>query len=175
MMILYLIVLGLVAMIAQMTLPPLDFIPGGNANLMPIVIIFGVLRMRNFLIFIVTVILGWCMDLNTPDFLGAHVISLSLVAALMLTQVETRLSRNWFFQIFLVMVGSFLYFVIEYGLICLQLWRWDWPANVWNTFAFNSILNAALVIVLFPLFSIPPFVVNLFRRRRQENQNYVQG
>ena len=156
MMVLYLIVLGWGALLAQMTLPPLDFIPGGNANLLPIVIVFGVLRLQNFFIFIVTVVVGWSMDLLTPDFLGAHVISLSLVAALMLTQAHTTLARKWFFQIFLVLVGSFLYFMLEYLLYSLQLWRWNWPANLWTIFAFNSILNAALVVPLFPLFSLPP-------------------
>jgi cell shape-determining protein MreD len=164
-MIVYLIVLGWCILLAQMTLPPLTFLVGSGPNLLPLLIVYGTLKLRNATIFIVTLVVGWSFDLLSLNKLGISVISASVLASLVLTQARSRAARGSIFQMILVLVGSFLYFTIDYTLYCFQVhgvqfWNWSWPAQMWTKFAFSSILNAVVMMILFPLFNIVPLLRN---------------
>lgn len=173
-MIIYLVFLGWAALLAQMTLPRFDFLEGASPDLLPLVIIYAALRLRGPSTFIVTLLIGWSFDLLTPNRLGIGVVACSLLAALILTQAQSRAARHLLFAMLLVLVGSFLFFGIDYLLHRLQVWRWTWSPAIWTTMAFNAGLNAALTPILFPLFDLVPKLLNWGDYGSEERTTYAR-
>jgi len=156
MMMLYVLVLGWVALLAQMAIPDLAWLPGVRLALLPLIIIYGALYLEGIRVYFIAVVLGFTLDLLSPNHLGITVIEFSLLAALILTQRETRLASHWSYQILLVLAGTFFYLCLDYCFYMLQVWHFYWPFGLWTIIALGAALNALMSPCLFALFNLPP-------------------
>jgi len=150
-MIVVILLLGWMAVIAQMTLPQISWLVGAPPALLALMIIYGALELPGLWIFFITALLGFYVDLLSPNRLGTSVISLSLLGGIILTQKPTRVAQRLDYRLLLVMVGTFLYLCVDYVFHLLQIGRFNWPFGLWSVMALSAVLNACLALCLFPL------------------------
>ena len=148
---LYVIALGLIGTIAQMFFPSWAIFFEMEPHLPALAVIYACLVLRSHWVFIVTCVIGFGLDLLSPQKMGLSVLSLTLTSLLMLTQRRTLDAERWETRILLVIAGTYFYQITDYLLYSIQLQRWMWPSSLWYRMLFPSFFNAALSIVLFPI------------------------
>ncbi len=158
--VLYLFVIGILALLAQMVLPvvfPFLSHIGFESALVPLVIIYASLELGDFRALILAALLGLILDLaSSPSHhLGNSVLVLVSLSALIATQAEKRESHTWPFRLLFVLVGSFTFFLLNYVLILAETGRWLWPLAVWGKITFGSLLNLILCPLFFYLVALP--------------------
>ena len=158
--VLYLLVVGTAAMLAQMILPghfPILNIVGFGSALVPLVVIYASLELGDERAPILAALLGLFLDLNnSSQRLGTSVLILFSLSALIVTQASKPESHTWPFRLLFVLVGTFLFYLMGYVLDLAETARWYWPLSVWSKIAFASLLNLFLCPFFFYLVSLPP-------------------
>jgi rod shape-determining protein MreD len=157
--VLYLLVIGAVALLAQMILPvifPLLNAVGFGSALVPLVVIYASLELGDERAPILAGILGVFLDLTSSDHLGTSVLVLFSLSALIVTQAYRPESHTWPFRLIFVLVGTFTFFLLTYMLILAETARWYWPLAVWSKITFASLLNLLLCPLSFYLIGLPP-------------------
>ncbi len=158
-MVLYLLVIGTLALLAQMILPlyiPILNIVGFGSALIPLVVIYASLELGDERAPILAVILGFILDLTSSHRLGISVLVLFSLSALVVTQASKPESHTWPFRIIFVLVGTFVFYLLNYILVLAETARWVWPLAVWSKITFASILNVILCPLFFYLVGLPP-------------------
>jgi cell shape-determining protein MreD len=168
-MILVVLLLGWLAVIGQMALPQISWLVGAPPALLALVVIYGALELPGLWVFFITALLGFYVDLLSPNRLGTSVISLSLLAGLILTQRPTRIVGRLDYRLLLVMVGTFLYLCVDYCFHMLQVGRYNWPFGLWSVMALSAVLNACLALCFFPLLNLLGQMTG-WRRREQASR-----
>jgi hypothetical protein len=158
--VLYLLAVGIVALLAQMVLPvifPFLNIVGFGSALVPLVVIYASLELGDERAPILAGILGLFLDLMTSSHrLGTSVLVLFSLSALIVTQASKPESHTWPFRLIFVLVGSFAFYLMNYVLILAETARWIWPLAVWSKITFASLLNLFLCPFCFYLVGLPP-------------------
>ena len=157
--VLYLFVLGLLCLLAQMILPvifPLLNIVGLGSALVPLLVIYASLELGDERAPILAGILGLAIDLVSTDRLGNSMLILVSLSALIATQAERRESHTWPFRLIFVLVGTFAFYVLSYVLVLAETGHWAWPLAVWSKITFASLLNLILCVPFFLLVGLPP-------------------
>lgn len=152
--VLYLLFVGVLALIAQMFLPhmfPALGIAGFGSALVPLVVIYASLELGDERAPVIAVILGFLLDLHLQGRLGTSVLVLLALSALIVTQAKKPEAHTWIFRLTFVMVGTFLFYVMNYLVLLIESARWTWPFAVWNKIAFGTLLNLVLAPIFFPL------------------------
>lgn len=152
---LYTLLLGFISVVLQMHMPELHFLGGARPALPVLALIYAALCLRDLRVFIVAVLMGFYIDLLCPNRLGVSVISLSVVAALVLTQTQGRLLQRMDYQMLVVLVGSFLFIGLNYFFFLMQIWSGSSTPGDWVLITYGSILNTLISPLLFFLFNIP--------------------
>jgi len=150
--VLYLLFIGVLALIAQMFLPhmfPLLSVLGLGSALVPLVVIYASLELGDERGPIIAVILGLLLDLTMSGRLGTSVLVLFSLSALIVTQAQKPESHKWIFRLTFVMVGTFLFYLMTYTMMLVESARWFWPFAVWNKIVFGTLLNVALTPIFF--------------------------
>lgn len=150
--VIYLLFLGLLALLAQMVLPIhfpiLNFIGFGSA-LIPLIVIYASLELGDIRALIVAGLLGLLLDLTSYHHrLGVSSLILCLISSLILTQTHKPESHHWVFRLAFVLVGTFGYLLLDYLCTLVEAGRWYWPLAAVSKITFASFLN----LLLFPLF-----------------------
>lgn len=159
---------GSIAILLQATLPRFELMAYQPIQFLILVVIYAALRLKDARTFIVVCLLGFALDLVSGDNrLGVSVIPLTLVASIVLSQAEATIARHWYFQMLLVLVGTFLYLTLTYLIYLIQAWamtqtgidstvyshevsfNWNWPLFVWQGILIGSCLNAAIAPFLY--------------------------
>jgi cell shape-determining protein MreD len=157
--VLYLLIIGVVALLAQMILPvffPLLNVVGFGSALIPLVVIYASLELGDERAPILAGILGVFLDLTSSCRLGTSVLVLFSLSALIVTQASKPESHTWPFRLIFVLVGTFVFFLMNYILILAETARWYWPLAVWSKITFASLLNLLLCPLFFYLIGLPP-------------------
>jgi rod shape-determining protein MreD len=157
--VLYLLVIGALALLGQMILPvifPILNVVGFGSALVPLVVIYASLELGDERAPILAGILGVFLDLTSSHHLGISVLVLISLSALIATQAEKRESHTWPFRLVFVLVGTFAFFLLNYVLILAETARWYWPLAVWSKITFASLLNVILCPLFFYLVGLPP-------------------
>ncbi len=148
----YFLFLGILALLAQMILPThfrfLGSIGLGSA-LVPLVVIYASLELGDERAPILAGLLGLMLDLTTSHRLGISILILSSISALIVTQTHREESHQWTFRLTFVMVGTFIYLLLDYLFFQLETSRWFWPLTVWSKITFSCLLNLILYPLLF--------------------------
>jgi len=155
----YLLFIGLVALLAQMVLPvmfPFLSLIGFDSALIPLVVIYASLELGDERAPILAGLLGVFLDLTESHRLGTSVLVLFSLSALIVTQAHRPESHTWVFRFIFVMVGTFLFLLMNYVMILAETARWTWPLAVWSKITFASILNLLLTPFFFLLVGLPP-------------------
>jgi len=157
--VIYLLVIGTVALLAQMILPeifPILNIIGFNSALIPLVVIYASLELGDERAPILAGILGIFLDLTSSHRLGTSALVLFSLSALIVTQAYRPESHTWPFRLIFVLVGTFTFFLLSYLLILAETVRWYWPLAVWSKITFASLLNLILCPFFFYLTGLLP-------------------
>jgi rod shape-determining protein MreD len=157
--VIYLLVMGAVALLAQMILPvvfPLLNVVGFGSALVPLVVIYASLELGDERAPVLAGILGFFLDLTSSHHLGTSVLVLFSLSALIVTQASRPESHTWPFRLIFVLVGTFTFFLMNYILILAETARWYWPLAVWSKITFASLLNLFLCPFFFYLIGLPP-------------------
>jgi len=153
--VIYLLVVGVLAMLAQMVLPymfPVLDAAGVGSALVPLVVIYASLELADERGPVLAAILGLLVDLmNQGGKLGTSVLILLSLSVLITTQAQKPESHTWIFRLAFVLVGTFLFFVMSHLLRLVEAARWYWPFSVWSKIVFGSLLNLILAPIVFPL------------------------
>ncbi len=158
-MVLYLLTVGLMALLAQMILPvifPVLNIVGFGSSLIPLLVIYASLELGDERAPILAAILGFILDLTSSHRLGISVLVLFSLSSLIVTQSSKPESHTWPFRLLFVLVGTFTVYLLNYVLILAETARWIWPLAVWSKITFASLLNLILCVPFFYLVSLPP-------------------
>ena len=176
--VLYSFLIGLVALLAEMILPPhfplLESLGLGSA-LLPLVIICASLLLGDERAPILAAALGLLLDLASDKHFGISVLILASLSALLMTQAHTPLARWWVFRLTCVLVGTFGFLTVDYLFILLETSRWTWPLDVWQKITLASLCNLALAPFAFWLLQAPG---EWLRRRPAETERkrrYAHG
>lgn len=158
--VLYLLVIGIVALLAQMILPvifPMLNVVGFGSALVPLVVIYASLELGDERAPILAGILGLFLDLiPSSQKLGTSVLLLFSLSALIVTQASKPESHTWPFRLIFVLVGTFAFYLMDYVLDLAETARWYWPLAVWSKITFASLLNLFLCPIFFYLVGLPP-------------------
>jgi cell shape-determining protein MreD len=158
--VIYLLVIGVVALMAQMILPvifPILNTVGFGSALVPLVVIYASLELGDERAPILAVILGLFLDLMpSSQHLGTSVLILFSLSSLIATQASKPESHTWPFRLIFVLVGTFAFYLMDYILILAETARWYWPLAVWSKITFASLLNLFLCPFFFYLIGLPP-------------------
>ena len=157
--VLYLLVVGIVALLAQMILPvifPFLNVVGFGSALIPLLVIYASLELGDERAPVLAGILGLCLDLTSSHKLGISVLVLFSLSALIATQASKPESHTWPFRLVFVLVGTFAFFLMSYILILAEAARWYWPLAVWSRITFASLLNLLLCPFCFWLVGLIP-------------------
>jgi rod shape-determining protein MreD len=157
--VLYLLVIGAVALLAQMILPvifPILNVIGFGSALIPLVVIYASLELGDERAPVLAVILGVFLDLTSSHHLGTSALVLFSLSALIVTQAGKPESHKWVFRLTFVLVGTFAFCLLSYILILAETARWYWPLAVWSKITFASLLNLLLCPPFFYLTGLPP-------------------
>ena len=158
--VLYLLVIGMAALLAQMILPvifPTLNVVGFGSALVPLVVIYASLELGDERAPILAALLGLFLDLtNSSQRLGTSVLILFSLSALIATQASKPESHTWPFRLVFVLVGTFLFYLMDYVLDLAETARWYWPLSVWTKITFASLMNLFLCPFFFFLVGLPP-------------------
>ena len=162
--VLYLFVIGLLALLAEMILPvifavtlPVLNVFGWSSALVPLVVIYASLELGDVRAPFLAALLGLLVDLATPSVrLGTSMLVLTSLSALIITQAGKQEAHHWAFQLIFVLVGTFAYLLLDYIFILVETARWFWPLDVWSKITFASLLNLVLSPLFFFLVGLPP-------------------
>jgi len=147
----YVLLIGLTGMIAQMLFPSWAIFFEMEPHLPVLAVIYGCFMLRGQWVFLVSVLLGMCMDLLSPQKLGLSIFSLTATTLLMLTQRRTMAAERWETRILLIIAGTYFYQIVDYLLYSIQMQRWMWPSSLWYRMLFPSFFNALISLILFPI------------------------
>lgn len=172
--VLYLLFIGIVALLAQMILPvifPVLNIVGFGSALVPLVVIYASLELGDERAPILAGCLGMLIDLTSSHRFGTSILILSSLSTLIVTQAHKPESHHWFFRFTYVLVGTFVFFLLDYFFILVETTRWLWPLDVWSKITFASLLNVILSPFFFSLVGFLPHLcgwksLNELRERR---------
>jgi len=157
--VIYLLFLGIVALLAQMILPvhfPILSIIGFDSALIPLVVIYASLELGDEWAIFVAGILGLLVDLSsTSHRLGSSVLILCLLSTLIVSQAHKPESHQWLFRLTFVLVGTFTFLLLDYLFNLMETGRWVWPLSVWSKITFASLLNLILCPLFFYLAGLP--------------------
>jgi cell shape-determining protein MreD len=161
--VLYLFIIGLLALLAEMVLPvifsvtfPALNVFGWGSVLVPLVVIYASLELGDIRAPFLAAALGLLVDLTSSYRLGTSMLVLTSLSALIITQAEKQEAHHWAFQLIFVLVGTFLYLLLDYIFILAETARWYWPFDVWSKITFASLLNLVLSPLFFLLAGLPP-------------------
>ena len=145
--VLYLLAVSAIAILAQMILPGhfqlLNTIGFGSA-LVPLIVIYASLELGDERAPVLAALLGLFLDLTSSDRLGTSAMTLFSLSALIVTQASKPESHTWPFRLVFVLVGTFLFCLINYILVQAETGHWTWPLSVWSKIIFASLLNVLL-------------------------------
>jgi cell shape-determining protein MreD len=157
--VLYLLVIGILAVLAQMELPvmfPVLGKLGFDAALVPLVVIYASLELGDERAPILAGLLGILLDLNLSLRFGTSAIVLFSLSALIVTQASRPETQALPFRLVFVLVGTFLYMLMAYVFVLVESGRWIWPLAVWSRITFGTLLNLVLAPLFFWLAGIVP-------------------
>jgi rod shape-determining protein MreD len=161
--VLYLLFLGVLALLAQMILPvifaltaPALNVFGFGASLVPLVVIYASLELGDERAPLIAAVLGLLLDLTSSYRLGTSMLVLVSLSLLIATQAQKPEAHRWPFRLAFVLVGTFAYLLLDYLFILVETFRWTWPFDVWSKIAFASLLNLVLCPFFFFLAGLPP-------------------
>jgi rod shape-determining protein MreD len=157
--VLYLLFIGILALLAQMILPvifPALSIVGFGSAVIPLVVIYASLELGDERAPILAGILGLLLDLTSSHRLGTSALILSALSLMIVSQAHKPESHHWLFRLAFVLVGTFVFLLLDYLLILAETSRWYWPLDVWSKITFASLLNLVLSPLFFYLVSLPP-------------------
>lgn len=157
--VIYLLAVGVVALLAQMILPvifPILNVIGLGSALVPLLVIYASLELGDERALVLAALLGFLLDLTSSHRLGTSVMVLFSLSALIATQASRPESHTWPFRLIFVLVGTFAFFLMSYVLILAETDRWYWPLAVWSKITFGSLLNLLLCPLFFYLVGLLP-------------------
>jgi rod shape-determining protein MreD len=159
--VIYLLFLGILALLAQMILPvhfPILSLIGFGSALVPLVVIYASLELGDQWAIVVAGVLGLMLDLasSSSHRLGVSPLILCSLSALIVSQARKPESHQWLFRVTFVLVGTFTFLLLDYLVVLMETARWSWPLAVWSKITFASFLNLILCPFFFYLAGLPP-------------------
>src|ERR1700677_3458280 len=113
---------------------------GFCSALIPLVVIYASLELGDERAPILAALLGLFLDLTSSHRLGVSVLILSSLSALIVTQAHRPESHQWLFRLTFVLVGTFVFFLLDYLFTLAETARGYWPLAVGGKIAFASLL-----------------------------------
>jgi rod shape-determining protein MreD len=159
--VLYLFIVGVMALLAQMLLPvvfPVLGLVGISSALIPVVVIYASLELSDERAPILAFVLGLLLDLSLPPphRLGVSVLLLTSLSVLIVTQAHKKETAHWITRLTYVLVGTFGYLTADYLFALVEQWHWQWSLVVWSKITLASLLNFILSPLIFFLIGLPP-------------------
>lgn len=176
--VLYLFIVGVVALLAQMELPgmfPVLGLVGVGSALVPLVVIYASLELSDERAPVLAFVLGLLLDLiSSSHRLGISVMLLTSLSVLIVTQAHKKESAHWITRLTYVLVGTFGYLTADYVFALLQQWRWDWSLAAWSKITLASLLNFILSPLIFFLIGLPPRLCGWKPAREKRPRRYAR-
>jgi cell shape-determining protein MreD len=176
--VLYLFVVGVAALLAQMELPVmfpvLDFVGIGSA-LVPLVVIYASLELGDERAPILAGLLGLLLDLICHlHRLGISVLLLTSLSLLIVAQAQKADAQHWIVRLSYVLAGTFGYLVVDYLFTRVEAGHWYWPLAVWSKITLASLFNFILSPLIFFLIGLPPRLCGWKPAREERPRPYAR-
>jgi cell shape-determining protein MreD len=176
--VLYLFLVGVAALLAQMELPvmfpALNFVGIGSA-LVPLVVIYASLELGDERAPILAGFLGLLLDLICQTHrLGISVLLLTSLSLLIVAQAQKADAKHWIVRLSYVLAGTFGYLVIDYFFTRVEAGHWHWPLAVWSKITLASLFNFILSPLIFFLVGLPPRLCGWKPAREERPRPYAR-
>jgi rod shape-determining protein MreD len=177
--VLYLFVVGVMALLAQMELPvmfPVLNMVGIGSALVPLVVIYASLELSDERAPILAFVLGLLLDLLSPlpHRLGTSVMLLTSLSLLIVTQAHKKESAHWITRLTYVLVGTFGYLIVDCLLNLVERGNWHWALASWSKITLASLLNFILSPLIFLLIGLPPRLCGWKPARETRPRRYAR-
>jgi len=176
--VLYLFLVGVAALLAQMELPvmfpALNFVGIGSA-LVPLVVIYASLELGDERAPILAGFLGLLLDLICQTHrLGISVLLLTSLSLLIVAQAQKADAKHWIVRLSYVLAGTFGYLVVDYLFTRVEAGHWYWPLAVWSKITLASLFNFILSPLIFFLIGLPPRLCGWKPAREERPRPYAR-
>ncbi len=142
------------SIVVQKCLPP-PFGPGVlDWALIPLVVIYGALVLPAPAAWVLALLAGLCTDLLALNRLGTHSAILLLIVFLLQTQDLARNRSRWYFQLYVALVGSMAYIVLDYLAFCVQENHWLFSEGLLHRAVWTALFNAGAAPVIFGIVNL---------------------
>lgn len=152
-MLVFLFIFGLALIVLQLFIPKIVFFDV-RPFLLTIPVTYAALRLSWTQALSLAVGLGFLLDVFSSQRLGYSSIVLVILVLFILSQTENLKFDYWPHTILLTLLASFLYFLVDYLLFCLQVQTWRWPFWVWFQMVSQSVLSTFLALPVYALFDL---------------------
>ncbi len=151
----YLLVMGALALVIQKCFDPPSWFYGADWVLTPLVVVYASIYMGRFTSWFFAVLLGVMTDLLSESRIGTGSFCLFAMTALIQTQKPEKAQGRWYLQMFLVLVGTMFFLILDYTGFCVHQKRWIWSTGwgVYQLMTLASLWNALMAPLVFKLFS----------------------
>ena len=178
--VLYLLLIGVLAVYAQMFLPiifsvslPALNVMGIGSAFVPLVVIYASLELGDERAPLLAAALGLFLDLLCHTKLGTQMLILTSLSALIATQARRQEAHHWAFELVFVLVGTFAFLLLDYIFNLAETARWAWPHDVWTKITFPSLLNLIIAPIFFYLVGLPPRLCGWRPAHEIQERRYV--
>ena len=127
---------------------------GANWALMPLLTIYATLFLVSYQAWILAFAMGIFIDLLSESRLGSSSICLLAVVILLRTQYLERWRKRWYAQMFLALVGTMFFLILDYASFSLQRGRFIYNDGILFKMTIASLFNALLAPILFALLNL---------------------
>lgn len=130
------------------------WLQGANWALMPLLVIYATLFLASYQAWIITFIIGVLIDLFSESRLGSSTACLLAVVMLLQTQYLERWRKQWYAQMFLALVGTMFFLILDYLSFSLQRGRFVYSEGILFKMTMASLFNALLAPFFFALLNL---------------------
>ena len=145
---------GIVVLTIQKCFQVPHWMQGANWALMPLLIIYATLFLASYEAWILAFLMGLLIDLFSEARLGSSSVCLLAVVMLLQTQYLERWRKRWYAQVFLALVGTMFFLILDYTSFCVQRGRLIYSDGILFKMTMASVFNALIAPFIFALLNL---------------------
>jgi rod shape-determining protein MreD len=156
----FLVLTSAAAILSQKAFSTPAWFLGAEWGLNVLVVIHATIYLSRAHAWLLAVMVGFLSDVLSQSQLGATSFALLCVTWLLQTQNLTRWRHRWYAQVFLAMVGTLFFLLLDYFSFCIHQGRWLFTMGLLHKMIFSSAINALIAPLAFGILNLLSLLIN---------------
>ncbi|MBX7157298.1 MAG: hypothetical protein K1X66_02775 [Verrucomicrobiae bacterium] len=140
---------GVIVLAIQKCFQAPAWMQGANWVFVPLLVIYGTLFLLPYQAWILALVLGVLTDFLSEARLGSNAVCLLILSGLLQTQYLERWRKKIYAQIFLALVGTMFFLIVDYLSFSLQRGHFFYSDGILFKMTVASLLNAFMAPFVF--------------------------